>query len=189
MATALINLLPDVHQDKLRAQHQRQLLITGTVLVVAVALVSVIGLFVFTLAQGIRLHSLQNQITQRENQQKQFPDLENLVTTQQNLAALPKLYQGRVYITDFFAALSAASPTAIAISSAGLNSNNLSVSATARGYSNAAKFVKALQLAKLSSGTLEFPTVTMGSASLNGDSTVTFNVMATVDPGVTSGSK
>lgn len=142
----LINLLPEVRQNKIKAKRQRQLAITSAVAVCAVSLGVVAVLALITGGQALLIGQLQRDIDTTTAEIKKDQELPRILTVQSHLASLNKLYDSRVYMTSLFKLLPSVTPGEFALSSFSLDANGLiSVTGTARSNAVVDKFVKALE--------------------------------------------
>jgi Tfp pilus assembly protein PilN len=191
----LINLLPDVRQAKLQERHRRQLA-TGlsiTAWVICASLVVVMILYVA--GQKVVINSLTSNISNKESQLQAIPDLTDALTAEQHLASLSSLYNQRVYMSKFFQAYEAASPTNVTLNSMNIDDqNNLTINGTSNTYASVAKLARALEDSNVTLGagastsnTPYFSDVnitSVGSASGG----IGFTISAVLGTGVVSGS-
>lgn len=195
--TALINLLPDVRQAKLKDERRRRLTtgISATIGVVSIGVIAV--LFLFIQGQFLKIKSLTAEISDHQAAISQIPDLEDILTTQQHLDSLPSLYSQRVYLTKFYTLLGTISPKDLALQSIALDGkNSLKFSVRARNYFIAAKFAKALEASNVTLGfgakesnNAHFTNVQLEAVSAEIDGKVTFAITATMGTEVTNGQK
>jgi Tfp pilus assembly protein PilN len=195
MSGILINLLPDVRQAKLREHRRRQLATGLSITTWAVCGGILVVLTLYVAGQKVLINSLSSNISSKENQLKSIPNLTDALTAQQHSASLSSLYGQRVYMTKFFQAYVASSPTTVTIGSLSVDSqNNLVVNGTATNYAAVAKLARALEAANVTLGngasasnTPYFSGVSITSVgSVAGG--VGFSLSAVLGTGVVSGS-
>lgn len=191
----LINLLPDVRQAKLRERHRRQLATGVSITVWAICGGMVVLLTLYVAGQKVVISSLSSSITSMENQLQGVPNLTSALTAEEHVASLPTLYNQRVYLSKFFQAYTAASPTDVTVGSLTIDSqNNLTINGTADTYAAVAKLARALEDSNVTLGTGAaasntpyFTNVTISSVG-NGTGGVGFSMSAVMGSGVISGS-
>lgn len=144
----LINLLPDVKQERLRVQKHRRFAVGLSVLVIALALAVPILLLVAKGTQAVLTARTQDSIDKKIQELQNTPDLADILTTQAHLKSLPALYSQRLLPTRFFDAIPATLPTSVRLSGVEMD---LSGSAKFTGYGDnyaaVQKFVAALEAA------------------------------------------
>jgi Tfp pilus assembly protein PilN len=191
--SVLVNLLPDIRQAKLRERRRRQLVSGVAVVTWAVCGGIIVLLTVYVAGQKVAIGVLSNSINDKTKQLKSISGLPDALTAQQHMAALPGLYEKRVYVTKFFDAYTASSPTDITLDSMKIDAGNtLLVTGKGRTFAAVAKLDRALEasnvkVGKDSSASNEpyFTDVSIGSAD-NGAAGVSFTIHATLASGVTS---
>lgn len=106
-----INLVPDVKQELLRAQRQRTLVVSVSIMVsvVAIGLVALLGGYVLV-QQALVGRSLDNSISQLTDEIEAKDGLPNALTVQRQLGAIAELYESRTDSSRMFDVLSAISP-------------------------------------------------------------------------------
>lgn len=151
-----INLIPNVKQELLRAQHQRTAVISIaiTVGIVAVAVVVVLGVIV----GGQKLYSAQldNEIDNKSASLLSTPDLTNMLTLQNQLGKIDTINDAKNIDSRLFDILVATNPPApnnISISSVVLDPdlNTITIiGQTPSGYSALEVFTKTIAATKIS---------------------------------------
>ena len=194
--SALINLLPDTRQAKLREKRRRQIMTGASVVTWAVCGVIILGLSLATAAEKVLISQATKSADDKIQALNEIPGLIDALTAQQHSASLPGLYSQRVYMTKFFKALSESDPSDITLSSLTVDElNQLNVTGGARSYASVAKLARALALSNVTIGTGASPTNTpyftnvniteVSKASTQG---VGFTIQAALQPGVTNAS-
>ena len=193
--SALINLLPDLRQAKLKDLHRRQL-VTAIAIAIWIACGSIIGVMVVISTSQIAVIGLVSKnITDKETSLGNVTGLVDALTAEQHLAALPALYSQRVYLTKFFTALTEADPNGVSLTSLNIDSSNiLTVHGNAPSYSVTAKIARALAQSNVQVGTGAAPTntpyfsdINLSNLEYNDKTGVGFTITATMAAGVTSG--
>lgn len=193
--TVQINLLPDARLARLKAKRNRQLAGGISTVVVAASLGAVVLLLIITGAQRLRLDALQRSIDERKAEINSVENLREMLTVQKHLAALPGLYDQRVYISRFFDVLSTVSSRDLSLSNVQITADN-QVIATGKGrnYAIVAKFVKALESANVHIGQGAskdnqpyFTDVTLDTLTAKEGGTVEFTLNASMSGEVTDG--
>ena len=190
-----INLLPDLHQAKLKAKRYRQLAVGSSIVVCSASLGIVLVLFIAVQAQNVQMDRLKNSIQEKEAIWVGTPNLQKILTTQQNLVFLPQLYKERAYMTKFLNLLGSVSPKDIALQSLDLDSaNTLKVIGRSRNYAAATKFAKALEASNVTLGPgagrdnlPNFSNINLGALATATDGKVDFTLSASLSPGVIRG--
>jgi Tfp pilus assembly protein PilN len=199
-----LNLLPDLRQARLRdAQRRRQATVVAVVIwIVAGGVVLLLGLF--NGAQKFTSNDLSKKITDKKSQLSSIDGLTTALTAQQHLAALPGLYDKRVYFTKFFTAYNQLSPGDITLSSLNIGADNImKISGTATSFTSVAKLAKAMSqgdtsstgstIANSSSSTQNtlkpnyFTDVVIAQVTKTNSGLVNFSLTATASSGATSG--
>lgn len=192
--SAMINLLPDIRQAKLREKRRRQVMSGSAVAAWVVCGVIILGLSLATAAEKVLIAKANSDATKNKETLRNVPGIVEALTAQQHLAALPGLYSQRVYMTKFFTALSQSDPSDITLSSLNIDGlNQLTVTGGARAYSSVAKLARALSASNLTIGTAASPTnlpyftdVNITEVSKTTALGVSFTIQATMQPGATS---
>jgi Tfp pilus assembly protein PilN len=193
----LINLLPDLRQEKLRNKQLSRLakLIAGGIVGVCLALVG--SMYLITLGQNVKSAQLSSQITQKRDKINSVADLQKILTVQQHLESLDALYKQKTYVSKFYQLLSSLEPKEVSIRSLNLDQQrSLTLNASARNYLSVAKFMKALEASNLSLGFGAKPTnapyfsgIKVNAVTADSANQVSFSLTATISPEVTSGPK
>ena len=191
----LINLLPDLRQAKLRDRHRRQL-VTGISVALWIGCGVIVGvMLVIQTGQKVVISAVCKSIKDKQAQLESVDGLVNAITAQQHLAALPGLYDKRVYLSKFFTAYSASSPSGVNIVSIAIDSSNiLTVRGSAPTYAEIAKLARALSGSNVVVGagaapenSHYFSDVNIVSAESSDKTGISFTINATIESGATSG--
>ncbi|HUC20262.1 MAG TPA: PilN domain-containing protein [Candidatus Polarisedimenticolaceae bacterium] len=192
--SARINLAPEVYQTSQRNKRRRRM---ATVSGIAVASVSggfVVLMLVLLGAQKIAIASLSNDIKKAQAEISQISDLPKAATAQEHLLSWQSLNQDKPRASKFFEVLQSFVPQGIAVTSVTISESSvLELHATAKNYSLATKFAKALGAANVEIGPNASPSakpfftdIQMTSATQD-NGVVDFKISTQVASEVTSG--
>lgn len=125
------NLLPDVKIEYLKARRNKRLVVSGSLLVIAASV------FVLILLAGIiygvqkkNLHDLNNDITRYTQQLKDTPDLNKILTVQNQLGQLTSLHDKKAVASRLFGYLTQVTPNAASISQLNVDFTQNTISIT-----------------------------------------------------------
>lgn len=192
--SAMINLLPDIRQAKLREKRRRQMMSGAAVATWVVCGVIILGLSLATAAEKVLISNATKDAEKKANALSKQEGIIEALTAQQHLASLPELYSQRVYMTKFFTALSESDPSDITLSSLNIDGlNQLTVTGGARAYASVAKLARALAVTNVKVGTGSAPSnppyftnVNITEVSKATSQGVSFTIQATMQPGATN---
>lgn len=151
-----INLLPDIKKEHLKAVRQKKaILSTATISSgVFLAVVVLLALAVFGV-QKARIDSLTKSIEEDIAQLKGVQDLDKVLTIQNQLMALPALYEGKPNAGNVFGYISAVTPADVKLSSTQLSfdpatqaTNNMEISGSTATFKDVNRFADILKNAK-----------------------------------------
>ncbi len=111
------NLLPDVKAEYVHIQRMQRTIMVASGLVTAVAIFVLLVLVV--IVDGFQKHTLNNltnQAKQDSAQLEQIPDLNKILTVQNQLESLPKLHDQKPVASRLFGYLSQITPSTVTIS-------------------------------------------------------------------------
>lgn len=192
--SAMINLLPDLRQAKLREKRRRQMMSGAAIVTWVVCGAVILALSLATAAEKVLIAKASNDADAKITELKNVPGIIEALTATEHLKALPDLYAKRVYMTKFFKALSESDPADITLSSLDIDNTNLmTVSGGSRTYASVAKLARALSVSNVEVGTNHAPTnepyfsnVVITEAAKSSGQTVGFTIQAQVQPGATN---
>lgn len=181
-----LNLLPDSkleHLQGVRKQRKVSALCFGAIAAGAalpIILVAVWG------GQKALLGIVQGNIDEKIDQLQSVEDLEQILTVQNQLRALPGLYDQRLFYTTLLGVLPTLLPADAHLSSVGMNeSNQLELAGLAANAATVNDFISILTTASLrdSDGQTRpaFTSISLGEIQ-PGEAGATFSVTVTVDP-------
>ncbi|HEX5456616.1 MAG TPA: PilN domain-containing protein [Candidatus Saccharimonadales bacterium] len=120
--SAQLNLLPDVKLQYIRARRQKRLVIGLSAIVSAFFLVLFVGLFIYVrFSQTHYMNALTSDINKTTNELKAKPDLDKILTVQNQLNSLPDLHDKKIISSRLFDYLSQVTPTKATISNVDLD--------------------------------------------------------------------
>jgi hypothetical protein len=131
-----LNLLPAVKQEYIKAQHQRRLMISISVLVSGLAIAILVVLLFFNLFQKNHLKDLNTEITNESQTLKSEPNINTILTVQNQLESLTTLHAAKPDASKLVSTyLNELTPASVAITNLHVDfTQNL---ATITGTSNA----------------------------------------------------
>jgi len=111
------NLLPDVKLEYIRANRLKRLLISISILVAAACSAIPVLLFLaVNVVQKDNMNGLNKDIKATANTVKQTPDIDKIITIQNQLQSLPTLHSAKPAATRLFGYLSQVTPSNVTIS-------------------------------------------------------------------------
>jgi hypothetical protein len=191
--SVLVNLLPDVRQAKLK-EHRRRQLVTGVSILIWIVCGAIFAILsIYEIGQKAIISVTTGDIKKNETTLQNMSGLTNALTASEQASALPGLYSQRTFMSKFFIAYEAASPTNVALSSMTTDSSgNLTISGSAPDYVSVARLARALAADNVAVGqgsaagnTPYFNTVNIASVS-SSSGTVSFSITAVIDPSAES---
>lgn len=145
---AQLNLLPDVKLQYIKARKQKRLVIGLSALISGFFLVLFVALFVYVrFSQKHYIGALTKDINTATDQLKQKPDLDKILTIQNQLASLPQLHDQKVISSRLFDYLTQATPDKATISDVNVDfdQNSMDIKGNAAALSIVNQFVDAVK--------------------------------------------
>lgn len=142
------NLLPDVKLEFDRQQHVKRLVYTLSFLASGIAIaILIVSFFAVNVLQKRLLNSANNDINNYSKKLKDIPDLDRILTIQNQLNSLPDLHSQKHYGSRLFSYLPQITPTNVNIGKLSLDTsqNTLEFSGTADKVESVNKFVDTLK--------------------------------------------
>ena len=140
-----VNLLPDSKRDKLNAKRTRQIAISITTGILAVAVGVPLLLLGIKGSQALLLNRTQGQIDQRKAELQNTPEITTMLSVKDHLNSLPPLYGTRVFTSNLLGNLGKYIPNDLSLTSIDLDTGGtMSLSGVAGSYSSVDKFYQAL---------------------------------------------
>lgn len=142
-----LNLLPDVKLEYIKAQRTRRLVMSLSFLVTAAAVGLVVLLLFFNAVQSKHLHDLSKDIERESKELSSKPQINKILTVQNQLNSLPDLHAKKPAATRIFDYLNQITPSAVSISSfnTDLTTQTATVTGNADSLSSVNKFVDTLK--------------------------------------------
>lgn len=125
------NLLPDVKLEYLRARRNKRLVVGGSMVVIAASLF--VLLLLASIIYGVQkksLHDLNNDIGRYTQQLKSTPDLNKILTVQNQLGVLTSLHDQKAVASRLFPYLTQVTPKAASISQLNVDFSQDTISIT-----------------------------------------------------------
>lgn len=145
---AQLNLLPDVKLQYIKARRQKRLFIGLSAIVSGFFLCIFVALFIYVrFSQRHYIGALTKDISSTTTQLKQKPDLDKILTIQNQLKSLPALHDQKVISSRLFDYLTQATPTTATISdvSVDLQQNTMDIKGNADALSTVNQFADTLK--------------------------------------------
>jgi Tfp pilus assembly protein PilN len=142
------NLLPDVKLEFNRQQHAKRLVYTvSSIVTTFVIAITVIAFLSVNVLQKKLLNDANNDITTYSNKLKSIPNLDKVLTIQNQLSALPSLHQTKHVTSRLFDYLPQVTPNNVFIGKLSIDTtaNTISITGTADTVESVNKFVDTLK--------------------------------------------
>jgi Tfp pilus assembly protein PilN len=146
------NLLPDVKLEFNRAQHAKRAVYGLSTLAIGIVVaIFVISFFIVNVLQKTLIDKTNDDITTYSKKLKSIPDLEKVLTIQNQLKSIPTLHQQKHAISRLFTYLPELTPAKISIGELELDADahSLSVTGTADSIASINTFVDTLKFTKV----------------------------------------
>ena len=189
-----LNLLPDVKLEYIRSQRSRRLVIAIAFFATAVSLVLLIAMLVIGGVQKKYLSDLSKDVNKDSSQLKNEPDIDKILTVQNQLGSITALHDGKPNVPSVFSYLNEVTPTDSVISSFRIDfvAQTISIDGGSGSLSGVNKYVDTLKytmytIDNAQPSTKAFNNVVLTSFGLNSDAGSTtrpasFSVTLTYDP-------
>ena len=144
-----LNLLPDVKLEYIKAQKLRSLVMSVSFIVTAAAVVILILMLLFDFAQKAHISSLKSSITSYSNTLKDKPNINTILTVQNQLKSLGSLYSARPAAARLFDTyLNEVTPEAVSLNQLAIDftQNTMVLTGTADSLTTVNQFVDTLKL-------------------------------------------
>jgi Tfp pilus assembly protein PilN len=144
------NLLPDIKIQYLKARREKHMvMLVSTITIVACAAVLVILLGVVFGLQKKNISDLTNNINSKSAQLQSTPNLNKMLTVQNQLNSLPTLHSAKPVATRLYTFISQVTPTSASISqlTADFQENTLNITGGADSLATVTAFTDALKYA------------------------------------------
>lgn len=147
------NLLPDVKKEYVKAKRAKRMIMSASVLASAAAIGVTVIMFTFVhVAQKKNISDLSKDIKSVTSEIKATPNLDSILTVQNQLALLPQLHEAKPQTSRLFDYLAFVSPQTVRISSVDLDTklSLMNLSGTADSIATVNKFVDNLKAVQYS---------------------------------------
>lgn len=187
-----LNLLPDVKLEYLRSTRQKRLVIGVSLLVAAGSLAVVLILAgVVYVVQRKSINDLNSDIATYNKQLKDTPDLDKVLTVQNQLNSLPGLHDQKPVVSRLFGYLTQLTPTAASISQYDIDyaQNLMTIAGSAKSLDVANTFIDTLKFTEFKQGASSdqqkpaFSNVVMSQFNRN-TSGATYTITLNYDPAI-----
>jgi hypothetical protein len=168
------NLLPDVKLEFMRAQRLRRLIFTVSFLVSAAAVVILVLLLGVAGLQKKHLSDLKHDITSQTNQLQSKPNINTILTVQNQLESLTNLHNGKPAADRLFTYLNELTPASVTINNFSMDftAYTMTITGGANSLADVNQYVDTLKLTTYNSGNSSqslpaFSNVVLSSFGLN----------------------
>jgi Tfp pilus assembly protein PilN len=192
------NLLPDVKQQYIRAARMKRTAIVVSFLIASTSLFIFVMLFLSVYVfQRAHMKNLSNDIQTKTQELKDIPDLDKVLTIQNQLKELPGLHANKPVTSRLFVYLNKLTPAQVTIGNVSVDfaENTMSVAGTADSLSTINKFVDTLKFSTFtdkndpnSESTKIFSDVVLSSFSRS-DKEASYTITMKFDPAIFDSSK
>lgn len=155
MSTIQLNLLPDVKLEFYKTQKTKRFVFSLVFLISAVAVgLMLISFLIANVVQKKALADVDKDINQYSDQLQKTPDLEKILTIQNQLSALPGLHQQKHVLSRLFSYLPSITPANVSIGRLTLDAaaNTMTINGIANTVETVNKFVDTLKFTTFNTG-------------------------------------
>ncbi len=156
-----VNLLPEIKQQYIKAQSQRRLVISISIIVSAIAVVLLISLLAIDLSQKKHLRDLNRDITNETSTLKNEPNINKILTVQNQLRSLTALHAGEPAAQRLFTTyLNEVTPAKVSIDNLNISFTQYTaiLTGTADSLSSINQYVDTLKTTTYKSSAVKTPT-------------------------------
>jgi Tfp pilus assembly protein PilN len=186
-----LNLLPDVKLQYLKVKRTQQLVMTvSTVLIVASLAIFILLLGTVQVVQRKNIHDLNNDISTFTKQLQDTPDLNKVLTVQNQLKSLPDLHDQKAVADRLFVYLKQLTPSVASISqlSTDYTQHTITITGSAKSLDVVNTFVDTLKFTTYqksgdSAATNAFSSVVLSQFSRN-NAGASYTITLTYDPAI-----
>ena len=168
------NLLPDVKLEYIKAQRDKRLVLSAAIIISIASVALLVLLLSVDALQKKHLSDLGNDIKTESSTLQGKPDINTILTVQNQLESLTNLHNGKPAVSRLFTYLNQVTPANVAISNFTIDftQNTVTVTGTAKALSDVSQYVDTLKLTTYTTGsntngTKAFSNVVLSSFSLN----------------------
>ena len=192
-----INLIPDVKAEYMRAIKLKRMIFGTSFIVIAASLGLVVMLFSYSNGvQSIQLNGLQDDIDEYSKQLAAVPDLDKILTIQNQLNSLDALHADKPVTSRLYTFIPQITPPNVSLTRFGVDLDpavaTIEIRGLARNQEDVNRFVDTLKFTKYTKGGTDeqldaFSEVVLANFDVT-DSSSTFNVVLKYNPELLSGS-
>lgn len=190
------NLLPDVKIDYMKASRTKRLVMMASVAITALAVFILILLFlIVNVFQKQHLSNLDKDIASSTAELRAIPDLDKVLTVQNQLTQLTKLHDEKPETSRLTTFLVQLTPSDAKISQVSIDfaANTISLSGSAKNLETINKYVDTLKFTEYKDAggvqTKAFSGVVLGSYGLSQEGRTTYSIDAKFEPTIFSGTQ
>lgn len=185
------NLLPNVKLEYVKAQRTKRLLTAVSLLVSAAALV--VLLLMLTLVDVVQkksLHDLNNDVSKYSTQLKNVPDLDKILTVQNQLGTLTSLHDQKPVASRLFSYISKVTPTEADLNklTVDFTANTMIIGGTAPSLDTVSTYTDTLKATHYTTDSQPTPKNAFSSVVLSSfgrdDKNATFTITLNFDPAI-----
>lgn len=183
------NLLPEVKLDYIRAQRTKRVVVVIASLAAAISVGIMVVLFLLVnILQKNHMNHLTERITKNTNELKAVPDLNKILTIQNQLKSLPAMHDDKAVVSRLYGYISQLTPNDLTISklTADFSSSTMIIEGEAVSLELVNKFIDTLKFTEYTAQTSNqtdraFSNVVMSDFARNADTT-TYKVDLSFNP-------
>jgi len=164
-----LNLLPDVKMEYIKAQRQRRMFITISLLVSAAAIAVLVLMLLVDVAQKKHLSDLSKDIKNESSTLQKEPDIGKILTVQNQLSSLTGLHAQKPAATRLFDYLNQITPAKVSISSFNIDftAQTATVTGAADNLASVNTYIDTLKFTNYTSDNVAQPTKAFSNVVLS----------------------
>ena len=178
-----LNLLPDVKLDYIKAQRSHRLVTSVALLVTAVTIIILALLLSVDGLQKKHLHDLNNDITSESSKLQGQPQINQILTVQNQLQSLTTLHNGKPAASRLFNYLNETTPVPVSINNFSIDftQQTMTITGAADALSSVNQYVDTLKFTTYTTGSNKTATSAFSNVVLSSFSLTTGSTTATQD--------
>lgn len=186
-----MNLLPDVKLEYIKAQRTRQMAVTIASIVTIVSIAILVLLLAANGLQKKHLNDLSKDINTESSKLKSEPDINRILTVQNQLESLTQLHDGKPAASRLFGYLNQVTPTQVSINNfaTDFTTQTATITGSADALSSVNTYVDTLKFTKYTTDTVTDPApafsnvvlTSFGVSSGGSGKTATYTITLTYD--------
>jgi Tfp pilus assembly protein PilN len=179
-----LNLLPDVKLEYINAQRTRRLIISISLLVTAVAVVILLLLLSVDGLQKKHLSDLNHDITSEDSKLQNEPQINKILTVQNQLESLTTLHNGKPAVSRLFDYLNEVTPSQVSITNftANFTQQTMTITGTADSLSTVNQYIDTLKFTNYTTDSNKTPSPAFSDVVLSSFGLTTDTSTATGPP-------